>query len=294
MRYAFIDAKKAEYPVSRMCNVLSVSVSGYHAWKQRALSVRRRHDLVLSARVQMAFRLSHETYGSPRMVHELREQGFAVGRRRIARLMRESGLKARQKRRFARTTDSAHAFPIAPNLIAQCFETDGPNHKWGSDITYIWTREGWLYLAVVIDLYARRIIGWGVSDRLHVQLALSALNKAITMRGVHSRGDLGANLGLIHHSDRGSQYCANAYQAKLRENGITISMSGKGNAYDNAMVESFFKTLKTELIWRTTFNTRHEATNAIARYIDGFYNPSRRHSALGYFSPVQFEKMAGS
>lgn len=289
MRYTFIDAKKAQYPVSRMCNVLSVSQSGYHAWKQRALSMRRRHDLVLSARVQMAFRLSHETYGSPRMVHELREQGFTVGRRRIARLMRENGLQARQKRRFTRTTDSAHAFPIAPNLIAQCFDTDGPNRKWGSDITYIWTREGWLYLAVVIDLYARRIIGWEVCDRMHTQLALSALNKAIIMRGVHPR----TNFDLIHHSDRGSQYCAHAYQAKLRQNNIAISMSGKGNAYDNAMVETFFKTLKTELIWKTKFNTRHEATSAIARYIDGFYNPSRRHSALGYISPVQFERMAG-
>lgn len=286
MTFAFIDARKAEHPVSRMCRILSVSQSGYHAWKHRGLSLRRQHDRVLSARVHMAFRLSHETYGSPRMVHELREQGFAVGRRRIARLMRESGLQARQKRRFTRTTDSTHAFPIAPNLITQCFDTDAPNRKWGSDITYVWTREGWLYLAVVIDLYGRRVIGWEVSDRMHAGLALSALNKAITMRGIHA--------GLIHHSDRGSQYCANAYQARLRDNGIAISMSAKGNAYDNAMVESFFKTLKTELVWRTTFNTRHEAASAIARYIDGFYNPSRRHSALGYISPVQFEKLAGS
>lgn len=286
MKYAFIEARKAEYPVSRMCSVLSVSQSGYHAWRHRSLCLRRRQDMVLSARVQMAFALSHETYGSPRMVHEMREQGFAIGRRRIARLMRESGLQARQKRRFTRTTDSAHAFPIAPNLIAQRFDTHAPNRKWGADITYIWTREGWLYLAVVIDLYARRIIGWEVSERMHAGLALSALNKAITMRA--------ASCGLIHHSDRGSQYCANAYQAKLRENGIAISMSGKGNAYDNAMVESFFKTLKTELIWKTRFNTRHEAAKAIARYIDGFYNPSRRHSALGYISPVQFERLTGS
>jgi putative transposase len=286
MRYAFIDARKADYPVSRMCSLLSVSQSGYHAFKQRTLSMRRRQDMVLSARVHMAFRLSHETYGSPRMVHELREQGFAVGRRRIARLMRESGLKARQKRKFTRTTDSAHGFPAAPNLIAQRFDTEAPNRKWGSDITYVWTRQGWLYLAVVIDLYARRVIGWEVSDRMHADLALSALNKALTMREVIP--------GLIHHSDRGSQYCSNAYQAKLRQNGIAISMSGKGNAYDNAMVESFFKTLKTELVWRPTFNTRQEATSAIARYIDGFYNPSRRHSALGYISPAQFERLAGS
>lgn len=286
MSYKFIDARKAEFPVSRLCRLLSVSQSGYHAWKGRSLSPRRRQDMVLSVHMRTAFRLSHETYGSPRMTHELRAQGFAVGRRRVARLMRESGLKARQKRRFARTTDSAHAFPVAPNLLAQCFETTRPNQKWGSDITYVWTRQGWLYLAVVIDLYARRIIGWAVSDRLHADLALSALGRAITMRG--------AGPGLIHHSDRGSQYCANAYQAKLRACGIAISMSGKGNAYDNAMVESFFKTLKTELIWRTRFDTRNQAASAVARYIDHFYNPTRRHSALGYISPVQFEKLAGS
>ena len=286
MSYRFIDAKKAEYPVSRLCRLLSVSQSGYHAWKGRTMSPRRRQDMVVSAHMRAAFEMSHQTYGSPRMTHELRAQGFAVGRRRIARLMRESGLKARQKRRFARTTDSAHGLPVAPNLIAQCFDASRPNQKWGADITYVWTRQGWLYLAVVIDLYARRIIGWAVSDRLHADLALSALDTALTMRGV--------NPGLIHHSDRGSQYCANAYQARLRANAIAISMSGKGNAYDNAMVESFFKTLKTELIWKTRFSTRTEAARAIARYIDHFYNPSRRHSALGYISPVQFERLAGS
>jgi transposase InsO family protein len=286
MSYRFIDAKKAEYPVSRLCRLLSVSPSGYHAWKGRTMSPRRRQDMVVSVHMRAAFEMSHQTYGSPRMTHELRAQGFAVGRRRIARLMRESGLKARQKRRFARTTDSAHGLPVAPNLIAQCFDANRPNQKWGADITYVWTRQGWLYLAVVIDLYARRIIGWAVSDRLHADLALSALDKALTMRPVHP--------GLIHHSDRGSQYCANAYQARLRANAIAISMSGKGNAYDNAMVESFFKTLKTELIWRTRFSTRAEAARAIARYIDHFYNPSRRHSALGYISPVQFERLAGS
>lgn len=286
MSFKFIDTKKAEYPVSRLCRTLSVSQSGYHAWKDRTMSPRRRRDMVLSVHMRAAFQMSHQTYGSPRMTHELRAQGFAVGRRRVARLMRQSGLKARQKRRFARTTDSGHAFPVAPNLLAQCFDATRPNQKWGSDITYVWTRQGWLYLAVVIDLFARRVIGWAVSDRLHAHLAQSALDTAITMRG--------ATPGLIHHSDRGSQYCANAYQARLRACGITISMSGKGNAYDNAMVESFFKTLKTEMIWRTRFETRSQAASAIARYIDHFYNPSRRHSALGYVSPVQFERLAGS
>jgi putative transposase len=285
MTYSFIDAKKAEHPASRMCSVLDVSQSGYHAWKTRVTSPRRRQDLVLSAHVRAAFHASRETYGSPRLVLELKERGFAAGRRRTARLMRENGLCARQKRRFVHTTDSAHAFPIAPNLIGQCFDAQGPNEKWASDITYVWTREGWLYLAVVIDLYARRVIGWEASERMQAQLPLSALKKALAMRKVRP--------GLIHHSDRGSQYCSIAYRAKLEDNGIAASMSGKGNCYDNAMVESFFKTLKTELVWRTRYNTRSEAVSAIASYIDGFYNPSRRHSALGYLSPVQFERLAG-
>ncbi|AYM14729.1 hypothetical protein At1D1108_51030 (plasmid) [Agrobacterium tumefaciens] len=230
-----------------------------------------------------AYTLSHETYGSPRMTRELQDSGFAIGRRRTARLMQENGLRARQKRRFKRTTDSQHAFPVAPNIIDQDFAATGPNQKWGSDISYVWTREGWLYLAVVIDMFSRRVIGWEISDRLHRELAINALRKAITMRRPKP--------GLIHHSDRGSQYCAMDYQTMLRRNGILISMSGKGNCYDNAMVETFFKTLKSELIWRTVYQTRKQAKIAIARYIDGFYNPKRRHSALDYLSPAQFERL---
>lgn len=285
MSYAFIDARKAEHPVSRMCRVLSVSQSGYYAWKRRPQSRRRRDDKVLSARIRMAFLLSHATYGSPRMVHELRDQGFAVGRRRVARLMRETGLRARQKRRRGHRDAGTGGLAVAGNLIARQFAADGPNRKWAADITHLWTGQGWLYLAVILDLYARRIVAWEASDRLHAGVALSALDKAIALRGVAP--------GLIHHSDRGSQYRATAYQARLHANGIAPSMSAKGNAYDNAMVETFFKTLKTELVWRTRFETRKDAVHAIARYIDGFYNPSRRHSALGYISPVQFEKMGG-
>jgi putative transposase len=198
--------------------------------------------------------------------------------------MRENGLIARQKRRFKRTTDSDHGFPVAPNLINQNFVAMGRNQKWGADISYVWTREGWLYLAVVIDLFARRVVGWATSDRLHKELALSALRKALTLRRPAK--------GLIHHSDRGSQYCSNGYQAELRKHGVSISMSGKGNCYDNAAVETFFKTLKSELVWRTVFQTRGAATSAIGRYIDGFYNPLRRHSTLGYISPAQFEMTA--
>jgi putative transposase len=203
---------------------------------------------------------------------------------RTARLMSKNGLKARQKRRFKRTTDSHHGFPVAPNLLGQDFTAERPDQKWGADLSYIWTREGWLYLAVVIDLFARRVVGWSVGDRLHKQLALEALGKALVMRRPQA--------GLIHHSDRGSQYCSIDYQAELKKHGIRISMSGKGNCYDNAMVETFFKTLKSELIWRTIFQTRAEAMHAIGRYIDGFYNPVRRHSALDFASPAQFEKLA--
>lgn len=284
MRFRLIDAAKKEFPVQRLCKVLGVSPSGYFAWKDRPACHRQRTDLMLLAHVRSAFALSNETYGSPRMVHELRDNGLGIGRRRVARLMRENGMKARQKRRFKRTTDSLHAFPVAPNLLDQDFTASGPNQKWAADISYVWTREGWLYLAIVIDLFARRVVGWATSDRLHKELALSALRRAIAVR----RPDA----GLIHHADRGSQYCSIEYQAELRRHGIRISMSGKGNCFDNAMVETFFKTLKAELVWRTVFHGRAEATAAIARYIDGFYNPVRRHSALDFISPLQFEIQA--
>ena len=283
MKHRFIDAAKKEFPAHRLCQALGVSQSGYFAQARRPASRRQHDDLVLLAHIRSAYALSHETYGSPRMKRELWDMGIAVGRRRVARLMRENGMQARQKRRFKRTTDSHHAFPVAPNIIEQDFVVAKPNQKWGADISYIWTREGWLYLAVVIDLFARRVVGWSVSDRLHRNLAVDALQIAIAMRKPPE--------GLIHHSDRGSQYCSIEYQALLRENGIRISMSGKGNCYDNAMVETFFKTLKAEMVWRTIFQTRSEAKIAIARYIDGFYNPVRRHSAIDYLSPVQFERM---
>jgi transposase InsO family protein len=284
MKFQLIDKAKNEFPVHRLCGVLGVSQSGYFAWKDRPASRRQRDDMVLLAHVRSAFALSNGTYGSPRMTRELQDNGFAVGRRRTARLMRENDLKARQKRRFKRTTDSDHAWPVAPNIIDQDFTATGPNEKWGVDISYVWTREGWLYLAVLIDLFSRKIVGWAAGDRLHRDLALAALRKALTTRRPRE--------GLIHHSDRGSQYCSIDYQAELRRHGIAISMSGKGNCYDNAMVETFFKTLKSELVRRTVFYTRNEAERAIARYIDGFYNPIRRHSALDYLSPTQFEKLA--
>lgn len=286
MRFALVDQAKAAFPVHRLCSVLGVSQSGYFAWKDRPACLRQRDDMVLLAHVRSAFALSNGTYGSPRMTRELQDSGLPVGRRRTARLMRQNGLKARQKRRFKRTTDSQHAWTVAPNLLDQDFAATRPDEKWGADISYVWTREGWLYLAVVIDLFARRVVGWATGDRLHGHLALAALRKALVMRRPDG--------GLIHHSDRGSQYCSIDYQAALKKHGILISMSGKGNCYDNAMVETFFKTLKAELVWRTVFYTRIEAEQAIARYIDGFYNPVRRHSALDFISPAQFEKRANT
>jgi len=285
MRFRLIEVAKEDFPVQRLCQVLGVSQSGYFAWKSRPASPRQREDLVLLAHIRAAFVLSNETYGSPRMTREVQDGGLNVGRRRTARLMRENGLKAWQKRRFKRTTDSHHAWPVAPNLIEQNFSAERPNQKWNADISSVWTSEGWLYLAIILDLFARRVVGWAVSDRLHKELALEALRKTLAIR--QPRKDL------IHHSDRGSQYCSTAYQAELRKHGIQISMSGRGNCYDNSVVETFFKTLKSELVWRTVFQTRAEAKDAIGRYIDGFYNPVRRHSTLDFVSPVQFERLAG-
>ena len=283
MSFRLVDEAKKKFPVHRLCRVLGVSQSGYFAWKRRPTCRRQHEDIVLLAHVRSAFALSNGTYGSSRMTRELRDDGLTVGRRRKARLMRENGLRARQKRRFKWTTDSHNAWPVAPNLLDQDFTAAGLDEKWGVDISYIWTKEGWLYLAVVIDLFARRVVGWSTSDRLHRDLALAALRKAVVMRRPAA--------GLIHHSDRGSQYCSTDYRAKLEAFGILISMSGRGNCFDNAMVETFFKTLKSELVCRTAFETRGDATAAIGRYIDGFYNPIRRHSALDFTSPAQFEKM---
>ena len=281
MRFRLIDTMKAEMSVERMCALLDVSVSGYHAWRHRMPSQRQLDDMVILAHIRAQFSLSNESYGSPRMHAELCEEGIKAGRHRIARLMRENGLKARQRRRFRKTTDSDHGGPVAPNVLDQDFSCGGPDQKWGVDISYIWTNEGWLYLAIVVDFYSRRIVGWAVSNRMKKDLALKALHRAIALRDPPA--------GLIHHSDRGSQYCSDDYRRELRKRGFIASMSGRGNCYDNAMVETVFKTIKAELIWTTIFQTRQDAEKAIGTYIDGFYNPRRRHSALGYKAPITFE-----
>jgi putative transposase len=281
MSFALIDAKRADVSVETACAALNVSVSGFYAWKGRPASPRQTHDLVMLAHIRAEFSTSHETYGSPRMHAELKESGLAIGRHRVARLMSENGLKARQKTRFKKTTDSDHGGPITRNVLDQDFTAAGPDQKWGVDISYVWTAEGWLYLAIILDLFSRRIVGWQRSDRMKRGLAMDALRRAINLRQPPR--------GLIHHSDRGSQYCSDDYRRLLRDNGFIASMSGRGNCYDNAMVETVFKTIKSELIWRTAFTSRDQASKAIGQYIEGFYNPRRRHSSLGYVSPATFE-----
>lgn len=284
MRYRFINAEKANDNTARLCALFKVSRAGFYAWKRRPASLRRREDKVLLAHIRSEFETSHRSYGRPRMVEELRENGFQVGHHRVGRLMRENGIQAIRTRKAKRYYSHTPFLGFAPNLLKRDFTALAPNQKWSVDISYIETQRGWLYLAVVIDLYSRKVVGWAVSDRMKKDLALRALRMAVTLRR--------PGRGLIHHSDRGSQYCATDYQMELKRHGIKISMSGKGNCYDNAPVESFFKTLKAELVWRTRFETRLQAERSIGNYINTFYNARRRHSAIGNISPVRYENKA--
>ena len=283
-RFAFIETWRKTYPICRMCRVLQVSERGYRAWRGRPMSQRQRDDMVLLAHIREQHKLSHHSYGRPRMTEELAELGFKAGQRRIGRLMRENGIVAIRTRKYKVTTDSNHTLAVAPNLLDRDFSATAPNQKWAGDITYIWTSEGWLYLAVILDLYSRRIIGWAVSNRMKRDLAIRALDMAVALRQPPK--------GCIHHTDRGSQYCSHDYQKRLKKHGFEISMSGKGNCYDNAVVETFFKTLKAELIWRSVWLTRRQVELALFEYINAFYNPRRRHSTLGGKSPLAFEKVA--
>ena len=286
MKYKFIATKKAtlDIPLQRLCQLLSVSVSGYYAWRKRIPSKRQLDDMVLLAHIRVAYKNSRSTYGPVRIWYELLEAGVLVGRDRVRRLMTANNLRPLRKQKFKKTTDSDHNRYVAPNLLDQDFTATQPNQKWVADISYIWTAEGWLYLACVIDLFSRRVVGWSVDKRMKTDLPLRALGQAIAWRQPPK--------GLIHHSDRGSQYCSDRYQKMLKKHGFEVSMSGKGNCYDNAAMETFFKTIKAELIWRTIFMTREQAKCEIENYIEAFYNPVRRHSTLGYTSPVKFEMSA--
>ena len=282
MRFCFIATEKACYPVTLMCRVLQVSRSGYYAWAKRPAAERRRQDQRLTLEVAAIHAESRGRYGSPRVHAELRERGERIARKRVARLMRAAGLRARARRRFRSTTDSQHAMAIKGNLLARRFATSAPNRSWVADITYMWTAEGWLYLAIVLDLFSRRVVGWSLSERLERGLALDALRMAIKGRP-WSRA-------MLHHSDRGSQYASHEYQQLLAAHGILSSMSRKGNCWDNAVAESFFATLKIELVYQTQWRTRQEARSALFEYIELFYNRQRRHSALGYLCPNEFEQ----
>jgi transposase InsO family protein len=265
-----------------MCRVLRVSPSGFYAWCKRPEAPRVRRDRALTVVIADAHRQSRGTYGSPRVHAELKDLGFSVGRNRIARLMRLAGLEGVRPRRFVTTTDSKHEAPVAKNLLGREFDVDAPNRVWATDITYVRTWEGWLYLAVVIDLYSRRVVGWSTAEHMRTELVLDALAMALRQRVPD--GDL------VHHSDRGTQYASDEYRRQLSAHGITCSMSRKGNCWDNAVVESFFATLKVELIDRQRWATRRAAGDAIDEYIAGFYNCDRRHSHLGYLTPTAYEQ----
>jgi putative transposase len=282
VRFAFIATEKAYLPVAMMCRMLQVSRSGFYAWRQRPPSARALEDQRLTLEVSAIHAQSRRSYGSPRVHVELRERGRRIGRKRVARLMRTAGLRARMPRRFRRTTDSEHALAIRDNLLARRFAVARPNFGWVADITYLWTLEGWLYLAVILDLFSRRVVGWSMSERLEKKLALDALSMALAERQPQG--------GLLHHSDRGSQYASHEYQQLLASHGLLSSMSRTGNCWDNAVAESFFATLKTELAYQTRWSTRGQARNEVFEYIEVFYNRRRRHSALGYRCPDEFER----
>lgn len=282
MKYQVIAQNAQDYPIKLMCQTLSVSESGYYAWKRRPLSQRAQADQQIAIHIQQAHQVSHQIYGSRGIQAELAEQGVACSRKRVARLMQQQGIRARRRRRHTTTTDSHHSDPVAPNLLNREFSADTPNAKWVTDITGVWTAEGWLYVAVVLDLFSRLMVGWAMAAHRNAELVELALHMALVRRH--------PEVGLLHHSDRGSQYTSGPYQALLAQRGIQVSMSGKGDCYDNAAMESFFSSLKGEWTDWHTYRTRQEAQLSIFEYIEVFYNRQRRHSTLGYLSPVIYEQ----
>lgn len=280
MRFAFIAKYKYMLSVNRLCQIMHVSPRGHRAFCSRPLSASQRKDLVVLAHIMEHFALSLGSYARPRMTEELMETGVNVGHRRVGRIMRENSICVERSKKYKVTTDSNHKFNIAPNLLDRDFNADKPNQQWAGDISYIWTRKGWLYLAVILDLHSRRVIGWAVSNRMKRDLAILALEMAINLRKPLK--------DCIHHTDRGSQYCSHDYQKTLRKHGFKVSMSGKGNCFDNAAVETFFKTIKAELIWRQPWPTRRAAELAIFNYINGVYYPRRKTLSTRLEKPLGF------
>lgn len=279
MKYAWIDSQRDSYPLQALCEMLGVSTSGYAEWKKCGGPTRWLSDEQLLALIRAVHAEYRQAYGSPRITAELKSRGIPASLERVKRLMRKNGIRAKHKRRYKATTDSKHALPVAPNLLDRQFDVSAPDQVWTADITYIPTREGWLYLAVVMDLYTRMIVGWSMDSRMTRELVMDALRMARFRRKPAP--------SVLHHSDRGSQYCSHDYQALLTEYGMVASMSRKGNCWDNAPMESFFNSLKNERVFHEDYTTRAEAKQDLFEYIEVFYNRRRRHSALSYRSPAQ-------
>jgi transposase InsO family protein len=282
MKFAWIKAHQGQFPVTPMCRALSVSRSGFYAWLERPPSARAVRQTALVAQIDAVHRGSRQIYGSPRVHRELLEQGERVSENTVSRLMRLNRIRSKIARRFVpHTTDANHPYPVAENLLNRDFAAVAPNRKWVTDITYVETREGWLYVAAVLDLFSRKIVGWSMAEHMRTDLVADALKMALLRRKPHA--------GLLHHSDRGVQYASAGYQDLLAQNKCVCSMSRSGNCYDNAAMESFWGTLKTELVYRQVFASRAQAQTAIFEYIEVFYNRKRTHSSLNYKSPEAFE-----
>ena len=282
MKYQFIEQCKQEFPVVSMCRVLSVSESGFYAWRKRPICRREREDVQLTSHIQQVFASHHGRYGSPRVHVELKDQGFRCSRKRVARLMREAGVNAKRKQRRVITTHRDTSHPVAPNVLNREFTATEPNAKWVTDITYVPTAQGWLYLVVILDLYSRLVVGWSMSVCCDEALVENALNMAVGRR--HPKA------GLLHHSDRGCQYTSRAYRQRLEQVGLVVSMSRKGKCWDNAVMESFFGSLKEECVGTTLYPSHQEARLSLFEYLEVYYNRQRRHSTLGYVSPFVYEQ----
>jgi putative transposase len=280
--FPFIEQHKDVWPIRLMCDTLGVSTAGFYAWRSRPTSEQQQRRDALLVKIRTVHAEVKERYGSPRIHAELKANGVECCVNTVAKLMHDNDIRAKSARKFKNTTDSNHALPVAENLLDRQFEAQGPNERWLADITYIWTREGWLYLAVVEDLYSRMVVGWSMSDTMTSRLVVDALEMAVQRR---FPGE-----GLLAHSDRGSQYASEHYQRLLAKHGIECSMSGVGQCWDNAPMESFFASLKKELVHHEHYETRAQARASIFEYIETFYNPKRRHSSLGFVSPAEYEQ----
>ena len=285
MRFAFIAKHRSVWPVAWLCEALDVSRSGFHAWLRRGPSARAMADEEVATKIRASFVGSARTYGARRVWRDVLAEGVSCGLHKIERLMRANALRARPRRRGLPKDERQKSMVVAPNVLDRQFAAEAPNRKWIADFTYIWTAEGWLYVAAVIDLFSRRVVGWSMKAEMTAQLVTDALMMAIWRRGKPD--------ALLHHSDRGSQYTSEQFQRLMADNGVVCSMSRSGNVWDNAAMESFFSSLKTERIGKKVYRTRDEARADVFDYVERFYNPVRRHSTIGYLSPVEFEKKVG-